>query len=784
MKCSKCGQELSDNANFCRKCGSPTIRNKSYLVQRARENDQEALAEIYRISSPAVYRAIRILIKDEDTVYDILQDTYIKGFTRLDQLQNPERLVPWFKMIANNLAKDWLKKSKPIFFTDMSGGEELGDISFEESIEDERTDLNPEIAMDEKEVRRLVMEILDQLPEDQRMVIAMFYYEEMSVKDIAEVLGVSENTVKSRLSYGRKKIKEQVLDLEKRGTKLYSLAPFVFFLYLLGKVDKVSAEPLAEKAFPAIMESCFGKKFECTDISYSEDEMKNRSEGGNSEEHLAGENVETAKTDTVGTASKATAKTAGTVAGTAAKHAGLKIAAVVLAGIAGAGGITYGVMKNTDRFPFVHEQESDTQKKDNSSKEKKKETEKKETSTTPTEIPTKTPVSEKTPTEAPKLSEKEIYKTFYDGYVKDEKLQVIQNGFSADYDFNTGYQNDLLLSAYMEDFGGDGKEELLLVRTKAKQKSDDSSNYTEVERPIYLDLYGTDGQKAVLRQELEMPNTDVNMYLDSVREQMEVQNRNNAFYLYRYGMWTPGHGASDYFSTFIKITDTNMVQECDLRYCFGDSYGSCEINGQDFYTGNTDTDTGKIQQQLQPYGMEAFKELTGSCILDLRREVDLYAQTYTQTDNFTVQNCFASETASAQTASTPAPTQEAAGQQGATEYYATMLNHQTGGLSENGQYWMPGATQVEYNADADTITFYASFSKSNSTPFEFSEENFVEYGQRTFQLTSDTEYYGNEQDDYYPWTKESAVNGCVRLNGLQVLLKVVDGKVETMTFYS
>lgn len=51
---------------------------------RVRENNQKALAEIYRIISPAVYRVIRILIKDEDTVNDILQDTYIKGFARLD----------------------------------------------------------------------------------------------------------------------------------------------------------------------------------------------------------------------------------------------------------------------------------------------------------------------------------------------------------------------------------------------------------------------------------------------------------------------------------------------------------------------------------------------------------------------------------------------------------------------------------------------------------------------------------------------------------------------------
>ena len=220
MRCVKCGQELPDDANFCRRCGSPTIRNMSYLVQKARENDQEALTEIYKISSPAVYKTIRVLIKDEDTVYDILQDTYVKAFTRLNQLQNPDKLIPWLKMIANNLAKDWLKKSKPVFFTDIYGGEELEDIPFEESIEDVRSELNPEMAMDQQEAKRLVMEILDHLPEDQRVVIGMFYYEEMSVKDIAQTLGVSENTVKSRLSYGRRKIKEQVLDLEKRGTKL------------------------------------------------------------------------------------------------------------------------------------------------------------------------------------------------------------------------------------------------------------------------------------------------------------------------------------------------------------------------------------------------------------------------------------------------------------------------------------------------------------------------------------------------------------------------------------
>ena len=51
MRCVKCGQELPDDANFCRRCGSPTIRNMSYLVQKARENDQEALTEDQQSSS-------------------------------------------------------------------------------------------------------------------------------------------------------------------------------------------------------------------------------------------------------------------------------------------------------------------------------------------------------------------------------------------------------------------------------------------------------------------------------------------------------------------------------------------------------------------------------------------------------------------------------------------------------------------------------------------------------------------------------------------------------------
>ena len=806
MRCVKCGQELPDDANFCRRCGSPTIRNMSYLVQKARENDQEALAEIYKISSPAVYKTIWVLIKDEDTVYDILQDTYVKAFTRLDQLQNPDKLIPWLKMIANNLAKDWLKKSKPVFFTDIYGGEELEDIPFEESIEDVRSELNPEMAMDQQEAKRLVMEILDHLPEDQRVVIGMFYYEEMSVKDIAQTLGVSENTVKSRLSYGRRKIKEQVLDLEKRGTKLYSVAPFVFFLYLLGKADKVSAEPMAQKALPDVMQSYFreisGHTASQAGAAGSSWGNSSRNPGtgslnpgqagstgtpsgpGLSGPGHAGSNAGEWASNAAHTAASTSSKAAGTITGTAAKHAGLKIAAVILAGSLGAGGITYGVVRNIDKLPFVHQQEPQEKETAETQKEEQAEPEETPKATQAAEADDKAEEksSEK---EEKKLSEEELYRTFYDGYVEDENLQVIQDGYVADYDFNTGYANDLLLSAAMEDFGGNGNKELLLIRTRAKEKDENSSNYTDVKRPLYMELYGIDDQKVTLRKELEIPDTDLNTYGDSIEEKLELRKKEGSYYLYRSGRWSPSHGASDYLDTFIKMSETDMTQECNLRWCFGATYGTCQINGQDFYTGNKDSDMQQIENQLEVYGMNGGQELTGPYLLDFNRGADLDAQTYSQRDNVILQNCFATQPAVVSPTFTPIPTIEIPQEEtGVTEYYSTNLSRETGGPDGNSGYYVPGTTQVEYNADNDTLTFYASFVKSNEIPIDFTQENFVEYGQKTFQLTADTKYYGNEQDDYFPWTKESAIQTCVSVGYLGVVLKVKDGKGDTITFYS
>lgn len=166
----------------------------------------------------------------------------MKAFKSLDTLEDPEKFPSWIGTIVSNLAKNELKRRKVTLFseTENEDGQDISD-----TFVDDRVSVQPEIVMDQNETTRLMKEIIDTLTDEQRICVTMFYMEQMSVKEMASVLEVSENTVKSRLNYGRQKIKDKVLDLEKKGTKLYGLAPIPFFLLLLKEdVKAAQATPI------------------------------------------------------------------------------------------------------------------------------------------------------------------------------------------------------------------------------------------------------------------------------------------------------------------------------------------------------------------------------------------------------------------------------------------------------------------------------------------------------------------------------------------------------------
>ena len=198
-------------------------------VKLAREGKEEGYNYLYQQTYQKSYYVALKYVKQEDAALDVLQDAYIKAFKNLEQLQDADKFPAWFAKVVASKALDELKKRKVVLFSQM----ETEESTVESMFEDDRIDTQPELSLDKKETSRLVQEMISTLSDEQRICIVMLYIEEMSVKEIAETLGVSENTVKSRLNYGRKNIKEKVVELEKKGTKLYGVAPLPFFLYLL-----------------------------------------------------------------------------------------------------------------------------------------------------------------------------------------------------------------------------------------------------------------------------------------------------------------------------------------------------------------------------------------------------------------------------------------------------------------------------------------------------------------------------------------------------------------------
>jgi len=200
-------------------------RTKSELVLNAKKKDEAAITELYEMTYNRIYTSIRRILHNDADAQDIVQDSYISAFTHLDNLQDADKFDAWLYRIAMNLCKNYLKKKKPTLFTELEG-EDGTAVEFV----DERDVFRPDKQADLADTVVIFDKIFDGLPEDQRLCIIMYYRDEMSVAEIAEALEIPQNTVKSRLLYGRKKIQAEVDVMEKKGTKLYSAMPFLTWM--------------------------------------------------------------------------------------------------------------------------------------------------------------------------------------------------------------------------------------------------------------------------------------------------------------------------------------------------------------------------------------------------------------------------------------------------------------------------------------------------------------------------------------------------------------------------
>lgn len=232
MYCEKCGKEISNYSLMCRHCSSDISPDYEFLTAQAILKDKEALAALYTATYKSAYFVAYRMTKNEDSAVDILHVCYIKAFANLDTIAEPKKFDKWFNRIVANKCLDYLKRRKPMFLEDVYGEE------FEEELPDDRYGNNPQIYSENEDINRIVRQIIEELPEEQRLCVLMYYYDEMSVREIAEELGVSENTVKSRQRLARNRIRTEVERLENKGYEFKYLVVGPFIMRCLKIMEK------------------------------------------------------------------------------------------------------------------------------------------------------------------------------------------------------------------------------------------------------------------------------------------------------------------------------------------------------------------------------------------------------------------------------------------------------------------------------------------------------------------------------------------------------------------
>ena len=217
------------------------------LVQKAAAGDKSAFEELYQATCRSVYFTCLGFLKDEHEAQDITQDVYLAVFEQLGTLEDAGKFKPWLYRIAANKSIMRLKKKQPTLL----GDEQLEDLETEEN----ENFLPEEYALN-ADKRKMVLEITRKVCTDiQYQTILLYYFNELSIAEIAEIMECLEGTVKNRLSVARSKIKEGVLRYEKKsGDKLHSFAaiPFLTALFTAQMQDMpMPSVPLSFKsAFP------------------------------------------------------------------------------------------------------------------------------------------------------------------------------------------------------------------------------------------------------------------------------------------------------------------------------------------------------------------------------------------------------------------------------------------------------------------------------------------------------------------------------------------------------
>ena len=175
-----------------------------WCIIRIRSGDIEALGELYERYKTQVYRTAWAITRDEKVAEDVLQDAFLRVYTYAGSFDETQPLGPWLYRVTVNLAYSWARRAKRWVNLVQDAFESL-----------KSPQQSPENVAEERGQWRMLKQAIDALPDSQRVVIVLYYLEELSVKEIAYAIDVPEGTVKSRLHYARERLRKIMLEQER-----------------------------------------------------------------------------------------------------------------------------------------------------------------------------------------------------------------------------------------------------------------------------------------------------------------------------------------------------------------------------------------------------------------------------------------------------------------------------------------------------------------------------------------------------------------------------------------
>lgn len=169
------------------------------LVRKSSKGDTKAFEKLVLKYQNKMYYLCLKITKNEADAEDASQNAFIKAYKAIGSFKGQSAFSTWLYSIGRNSALDILKKRK-----DHENIDEQYDIA------DVKLDYNPEQNVVKKETAEILKKLIYGLPKDMREIIILREIKQMQYSEIAEILGISEGTVKSRISRAREKLREEI----------------------------------------------------------------------------------------------------------------------------------------------------------------------------------------------------------------------------------------------------------------------------------------------------------------------------------------------------------------------------------------------------------------------------------------------------------------------------------------------------------------------------------------------------------------------------------------------